>query len=94
MGNDVNAYVRFLVSDEDKDTEQKSMPVFSQHSPRWGQKFDFVMINAGSTLHVHVFSKANTTAGKVLSLVNVFASKNAVSLPTSLVPHAMPNKCV
>ena len=95
VGHDVNAYVRFLVSDEDKDTVQKSMPVFSQHSPRWGQKFDFVMINAGSTLHVHVFSKANAT-GKVLSMVNVFSSKRnkEVCLNTSLSPLAMSNRCL
>ena len=81
-GSDINAYVRFLVSDEDQDTVQKSTPVFSQHSPRWGQKFDFVMISAGSTLHVTVFHKANIASkviSKVSSLVNVFSSDDEVS---------------
>ena len=46
-GDDITSYVRFLVSDENQDLVQKSAPVFSQQSPRWGTKFDFVMITAG-----------------------------------------------
>lgn len=46
-GDDITSYVRFLVSDEHQDLVQKSAPVFSQQSPRWGTKFDFVMITAG-----------------------------------------------
>ena len=46
-GDDITSYVRFLVSDEHQDLVQKSTPVFSQQSPRWGTKFDFVMITAG-----------------------------------------------
>lgn len=48
--------------------------VFSETSPRWGDKFDFVMINAGAQLHINVYAKSNA-AFKVLNTVNVFKKK-------------------
>lgn len=76
-GDDVNSYVHFLVSDEDHDKVQRSQVVYSQNSPRWGQKFDFVMITAGSSLFMTVYGKRGLTSnmlGAVNSL-NVFAKK-------------------
>ncbi|KAJ9520774.1 hypothetical protein QJQ45_007633 [Haematococcus lacustris] len=43
LGDNPNTYVRMLVTDEETDQVQKSQLVYSQSSPRWGDKFDFVM---------------------------------------------------
>lgn len=76
MGTDPNTYVRMLASDEesDVDQEQKSSPVFSENSPRWNDKFDFVMITAGSVLHITVYDRASL-ASSFLTTVNVFGKK-------------------
>lgn len=76
-GDDVNSYVRFLVSDDEADQVQKSQTVYSQNSPRWGQKFDFVMVTAGSSLFMTVYGKPGL-AGNLLGSVkglNVFSKK-------------------
>lgn len=36
---------------------QESATVHGENDPRWGQKFDFVMIPAGSTLYFIVYQK-------------------------------------
>ncbi|GAX84222.1 hypothetical protein CEUSTIGMA_g11645.t1 [Chlamydomonas eustigma] len=73
-GEDINSYVRLLVSDDEKDQLQKSTVVFSQASPRWGQKFDFVMVTAGSTLYLNVYKKSSLTSN-VLGTINLFSHK-------------------
>ncbi len=74
LGDDINSYVRLLVSDDDADHTQKSQIVVAQNSPRYNQKFDFVMVTAGSELHVTVFAKGGL-AGNVLKTVNIFGKK-------------------
>ncbi len=54
----------------------KSSVVFAENSPRWGTKFDFVMITMGSTLHITVYNKASATAN-LLKSVNIFSKKTA-----------------
>ncbi|KAG1680815.1 hypothetical protein FOA52_008148 [Chlamydomonas sp. UWO 241] len=76
-GENPNSYVRILLSDEDADEAALSETVVSQNSPRYNQKFDFVMINAGSTLHLTVYNKS-TLAGNVLNSINVFTRKKGV----------------
>jgi hypothetical protein len=73
-GDDINTYVRLLVSDDQVDRVQKSSVVFSQSSPRWGQKFDFVMVSAGSTLYLNVYKKSSLTSN-VLGTINIFSAK-------------------
>ncbi|KAJ9520981.1 hypothetical protein QJQ45_022699 [Haematococcus lacustris] len=74
LGDNPNTYVRMLVTDEETDQVQKSQLVYSQSSPRWGDKFDFVMVTAGSSLHLTVFDKASL-ASSLMSSVNVFSKK-------------------
>eukprot|EP00210_Caulerpa_lentillifera_P009648 g9204.t1 len=54
-----DTYVAFHLHDKvAKKTEvQKSTYVLNDDSPRWGDKFDFVMINANSVLNVMVMEK-------------------------------------
>jgi len=54
-----DTYVVFSLYDKvTKKTEvQKSSVVLNEDSPRWGDKFDFVMINADSSLTVRVMEK-------------------------------------
>lgn len=54
-----DTYVSFSLHDNiTKKTEtQKSSYVLNDDSPRWGDKFDFVMINANSNLTVRVMEK-------------------------------------
>lgn len=54
-----DTYVAFHLHDKQaKKTEvQKSTYVLNDDSPRWGDKFDFVMINANSDLTVMVMEK-------------------------------------
>lgn len=55
---------------------QKSRIVFAENSPRWGDKFDFVMITAGSTLHLTVTDKSAGFAGSIISTATgVFGKK-------------------
>lgn len=54
-----DTYVSFSLFDKEaKRTEiQRSSVVLNDNSPRWGDKFDFVMINANSFLVVTVMEK-------------------------------------
>lgn len=54
-----DTYVSFTLYDkESKRTEtQRSSVVLNDNSPRWGDKFDFVMIHANSSLLVTVMEK-------------------------------------
>lgn len=54
-----DTYVVFSLNDKvTKTTEvQKSIYILNDDSPRWGDKFDFVMIHADSNLTVRVMEK-------------------------------------
>ena len=56
-GEDLSTYVKIKVSDDEHEQVQKSHLVVSQNNPRWGQKFDFTLITAGSSIHFNVYSK-------------------------------------
>ncbi|MEW5313511.1 MAG: hypothetical protein WDW38_005074 [Sanguina aurantia] len=55
----LNSFVRLLVSDDDADEGRTSSVVADERSPRWGDKFEFVLVNARSTLHINVMHKPN-----------------------------------
>lgn len=75
-GENPTSWVRMIASDEESDVDQehRSRQIFSENSPRWGDKFDFVMITAGSTLYFTVYDKASLTSSLV-STVNIFGKK-------------------
>lgn len=54
-----DTYVTFSLFDRvtNKVEEQKSSYALNDNNPRWGDKFDFVNINANSTLTVTVVEK-------------------------------------
>ena len=54
-----DTYVHFSVHDKvtNKVAERKSTVVPNDSNPRWGDKFDFVMINANSNVVVTVVEK-------------------------------------
>lgn len=58
-GEDLSTYVKIKVSDDEHEQAQKSHLVVSQNNPRWGQKFDFCLITAGSLIHFNVYSKVS-----------------------------------
>eukprot|EP00803_Ostreobium_quekettii_P010414 evm.model.scf_2737EXC.1 EVM.evm.TU.scf_2737EXC.1 scf_2737EXC:263-9582(+) len=72
-GNDT--YVHFSLHDKvtHKVAERRSTVVPNDSSPRWGDKFDFVMINAHSDLVITVIDKA----GLLESVVSLKIAKKA-----------------
>uniref|UniRef100_A0A7S0S0C1 C2 domain-containing protein n=1 Tax=Chlamydomonas leiostraca TaxID=1034604 RepID=A0A7S0S0C1_9CHLO len=78
MGEDPTTRVKMYVTDEEHDQVQYSKMVFSENSPRWGDKFDFVMVTAGSVLHLTVLDKESLTSS-VLSKVNIFKKSDGTS---------------
>lgn len=71
-----NTYVHFSLVDRvaNSTAERKSTVVPNDNSPRWGDKFDFVMINAHSTLVVTV----NDKPGFLGSMFGKSAKDNSV----------------
>ncbi|KAG2430443.1 hypothetical protein HXX76_009966 [Chlamydomonas incerta] len=65
---DLATYVRMLVTNDTKDEEQTSSVILNETSPRWGDKFDFVLIPSTSELHIQVFNKQGMLANVVGSL--------------------------
>ncbi|MEW5299187.1 MAG: hypothetical protein WDW36_002226 [Sanguina aurantia] len=55
----LNSFVRLLVSDDDADEARTSSVVAEERSPRWGDRFEFVLVSARSTLHISVMHKPN-----------------------------------
>ena len=82
-GDDLSTYVKITVSDDDHEQVQKSELVVSQNNPRWGQKFDFVMVTAASSIHFNVYAKQprgvlSATVGSLSSCTSCFKSKKAL----------------
>ncbi|PNW75817.1 hypothetical protein CHLRE_12g559450v5 [Chlamydomonas reinhardtii] len=67
---DLATYVRMLVTNDTKDEEQTSTVIVNETSPRWGDKFDFVLIPSNSELHIQVFNKQGMLGNLVGSLFN------------------------
>ncbi|KAG2431308.1 hypothetical protein HYH02_013439 [Chlamydomonas schloesseri] len=65
---DLATYVRMLVTNDTKDEEQTSSVILNETSPRWGDKFDFVLIPSNSELHIQVFNKQGMLGNLVGSL--------------------------
>ncbi|KAI8467075.1 MAG: C2 domain-containing protein [Monoraphidium minutum] len=62
MVGSTNPYVELLLNDCDKlrcDERKVSRTIYNDQSPRWADKFDFVMISAGSMLTVNVWDKTS-----------------------------------
>lgn len=57
-----NPYVELVLVDCDKlrcDERKWSRTMYNDKSPRWGDKFDFVMVSAGSVLNINVWDKTS-----------------------------------
>lgn len=66
---DLATYVRMLVSNDEHDEAQTSTTILNETSPRWGDKFDYVLIPAASSeLHLEVFNKAGAFSNLVGSV--------------------------
>ena len=79
-----DTYVSFSLYDNiTKKTEvQKSSYVLNDDSPRWGDKFDFVMINANSNLTVRVMEKPGFMESMMsMKFVKVQTSESKFSMP-------------
>lgn len=65
---------------KDRPTTQKSTQVVNDSSPRWGTKFDFVDITAGSTLFCQVYDKPGVLEGMSSNLKSVVGIKKSDKL--------------
>ncbi|EFJ52270.1 hypothetical protein VOLCADRAFT_86525 [Volvox carteri f. nagariensis] len=71
---DLATYVRMIVTNDKKDEKQDSLGptssvIVNETSPRWGDKFDFVLIPSTSELHIHVHNKPGVLGNLVGSLL-------------------------
>ncbi|GLC34697.1 hypothetical protein PLESTB_001233100 [Pleodorina starrii] len=66
---DLATYVRMIVCNEEKDEVQTSSTILNETSPRWGDKFDFVLIPCASELHIHVHNKPGVLSNLMGSLL-------------------------
>ena len=57
--DELDTFVELELHDPDKaDVElQRTSVIMNEESPRWGEKFDFVMVSATSTLDLTVYDK-------------------------------------
>ncbi|GBF88447.1 hypothetical protein Rsub_01160 [Raphidocelis subcapitata] len=62
LAGTTNPYVELLLVDCDKlrcDERKTSRAIYNDTSPRWNDKFDFVMVSAGSMLTLNVWDKTS-----------------------------------
>ncbi|KAG2484002.1 hypothetical protein HYH03_017169 [Edaphochlamys debaryana] len=65
---DLATYVKMMVTNDIKDEVQVSTTILNETSPRWGDKFDFVLIPSNSELHLQVFNKTGMLGNLVGTL--------------------------
>ncbi|GIL46177.1 hypothetical protein Vafri_3227 [Volvox africanus] len=66
---DLATYVRMICTNDEKDEVQTSSTILNETSPRWGDKFDFVLIPCASELHIHVHNKPGVLGNLMGSLL-------------------------
>ena len=57
--DELDTFVELELHDPDKDDVelQRSSVIMNEDNPRWGEKFDFVMVSATSALDLNVYDK-------------------------------------
>ena len=83
----VDAFVEFVLQDptREKEERQKSKVVPNEPDPRWGDKFDFVMADANSILHVNVYDQKGSMENLVSLKTLAGASRRSAVVSCSVV---------